>query len=228
MISARLTYDGGHSSHRYGRLVTALFLLGRYAEAEAAATDGLKVEPGSASLQKLLADMQKETADPPAVQAAMHKMRADKRKNAKLQKYLEDLNKQGEAHANRLGGASALRNAGGSLFNYDRMNGFGASAPGGVYEQTEEQMRTMARAMGNASDGKSVPPTMDAPMGAPAAAMGARPSLPTFSSAWDTPNAASSLFKKTDAPAKEYVAAAAESLPEAASRPSTFEPMPLT
>merc|ERR1719499_120765 len=76
----------------YSRQALALFHVGRYMEMEAAAKKGLELDPSSAALQDLLKQAQVETAETPEVQAQMHKLRQEKKQDAKLQDLMRGLN----------------------------------------------------------------------------------------------------------------------------------------
>ena len=133
----------------FGRQATALFLLGRYVESEAAARAGLAVDGENAALKEALAKACVETAETAAVQAQMHTMRADKKRNDKMKAMLSGLN---------LGGGAG--GPGFNVFSPGQMGGMGGGGlegllggmggGGGFGNQpgmTEAQMRQMARAM---------------------------------------------------------------------------------
>ena len=67
----------------YSRKSAALYHLGKYREAEAAAQAGLAIDPANAALQSLLATAKVETAETLEVQAKMHEMRKSRAKDAK-------------------------------------------------------------------------------------------------------------------------------------------------
>jgi len=132
----------------YSRQAHALFHVGRYVEMEAAARKGLTLDPASKPLEDLLKQAQTETAEPLAVQQKMHQLRQEKRQDAKLQDLMRGLNMQGNniqmfnpgAGGDLSGLLSSLGGGGGGSFG----GGSGKS------RMTEEQMRGMARAMGQA------------------------------------------------------------------------------
>ena len=130
------TFVKGHS-----RRSAALFGLGRYADAEAAAVAGLEGDPESAALKELLAAAKVETAESPEVQAQMHSMRVERSKNEKMKKMLSGLN---------FGGSSV------QMFNPGSGGGLGGLFGGGggnltAPAQTDDQMRQLARAIAGAS-----------------------------------------------------------------------------
>jgi len=132
----------------YSRQAHALFHVGRYIDMEEAAKRGLDVDPSSLALQDLLKQAQVETREPLAVQKQMHKLREEKRQDAKLQEMMKGLNMQGNniQMFNPGGDLNGLLNGlgGGGA-------GFGGFGGGGKARMTEDQMRAMARAMGQAS-----------------------------------------------------------------------------
>lgn len=133
----------------FSRRSAAAFGLGRYPEAEAAAAAGLALDPASEPLKELLAAAKVETAETPAVQAEMHRMRCERAKNEKLKKVLSGLNLGGNVQmfgpGGGGGGLDALFGGGGGGFGGNMGGGLGGMA------QTDEQMRQMARAIGGLS-----------------------------------------------------------------------------
>ena len=135
------SFAKGHS-----RRSAALFGLGRYIEAEAAAVAGLKLEPESAPLKELLATAQAETAETVEVQAAMHKMRQQRQRDERMKKMLSGLN---------LGGSNVMFNGmggfGGNMGGMGGLEGLFGDGGGNNFMnnpvQTDAQMRMMARAM---------------------------------------------------------------------------------
>ena len=143
----------------YSRKTTALYLLGRYPEAEAAAEAGLSVDSANAVLKDLLAKARVETSESPAVQEQMHKFRADKRRNDKMKAMLSGLNLG--PNVQMFNGANFGGGGAGDLASL--LSGGGG---GGGNSMNEAQMRQMARAMaaaphaqGGAATGGSGAPT---------------------------------------------------------------------
>ena len=133
----------------YSRLSVALYHLGQYVEAEAAAAEGLALDADNAPLQECLRQAQIETSESPEVQKQMHKLRSDKRQDAKLQNLLKGLGNNvqmfnGSDVSGMFGGAGG--GLGGMMGN-SSMGGFGG---GGKANMSDEQMRNMARAMASA------------------------------------------------------------------------------
>ena len=92
---------------------------------------------------------QVETAETVEVQAQMHKMRTDRASNEKMKAMLSGLNLGG------MGGVKVMQPGGGmggmeSLFGGGGMGGMGGM---GAPAQTDDQMRSMARAMSQAGGG---------------------------------------------------------------------------
>ena len=131
----------------HSRRSVALYGLGRYVEAEAAAEAGLALDPGSAPLKELLATARVETAETLEVQGQMHAMRQKRSKDEKMKKMLSGLNLGGNVQMfNGMGGLGGLGGGGlEGLFGGGGMGGMGAPA------QTDAQMRQMARAVAGAS-----------------------------------------------------------------------------
>lgn len=133
----------------YSRQGVAMFNLGRYPGAERAAMAGLGVDPNNAALQDLLKQAQVETAETPAAQAMMYKLRQDKKKDLKMKQLMSSLN---------LGG---MGGNGMKVFSPDMLGGAGGGGGGGLEAllsggsggfgngskpiMTEEQMRQIAR-----------------------------------------------------------------------------------
>lgn len=130
----------------YSRQGLALFHVGRYPEMEAAAKAGLAIDPSSTVLQDLLKQAEVETKETPDVQQAMHKLRKEKRQDAKMQELLKGFG--GNVQMFGPGGGDIN----GLLAGLAGGGGFGGAGGygGGGYAKarmTEEQMRGMARAM---------------------------------------------------------------------------------
>ena len=143
----------------YSRKSAALFQLGRYDDAEAAAREGLKLDPASTPLKSLLETAQKETCEPPEVQKALHEMRVKKKKDEKLQKMLSGLNLGGMPG---MGGMQVFGPGGGPMAGgleglFGGMGGGMGGGIGGTSSMSDDQMRQMARAMASAdkSDGQT-------------------------------------------------------------------------
>jgi len=162
----------------YSRQAGALFHVGRYVEMEAAAKKGLEISSENAALQELLKQAQAETKESPEAQAHMHKLRADKRQDAKLQDLMKGLNMGGNniqmfnpgSGGDMSGFLNGLKGGGGGFPGMGGMGGFGGG--GGKAAMTEEQMRGMSRAMAqnpaNAAGAGYTPPAASAPAPAPA------------------------------------------------------------
>lgn len=138
----------------FSRKSLALFNLGRYPEAEAAAAAGLGVDPASAALKEMLEMAQAETKEPPEVQAMMHRLRQQQKTEARMYELMRGLNAagggnvqmlnpeilkglQGEELQDVLSGKKAPPGSGA------RGNPFGAPPP----SMNAEQMREVARKM---------------------------------------------------------------------------------
>lgn len=131
----------------YNRRGVALYHLGRYVDAEAAAKAGLEVDASNAALKQLLEQAQQETSEPPEVQKTMHQLRSEKRQNAKLQQVLSGLNLGGSGA--QVFGPGGLGGLGGGLGGLN----FGGGGLGGMSQNmSEQQMRQMARAMASGAD----------------------------------------------------------------------------
>jgi tetratricopeptide (TPR) repeat protein len=129
----------------FGRQSTALYMLGRYIEAEAAARSGLAVDDENAALKEALERAVVETGESEAVQKQMHTFRQEKKQNEKLKAMLSGMN---------LGGGPG--GSGFNVFNGSGMSGGlesilggmnGGNGFGGKSSMSEAQMRSMARAM---------------------------------------------------------------------------------
>jgi len=135
----------------YSRLSVALYHLGQYGEAEAAAAEGLALDADNAPLQECLRQAQVETSESLEVQKQMHKLRSDKRQDAKLQNLLKGLGGAGGVqmfNGSDLSGMFGGAGGGlGGMMGNSSMGGFGG---GGKANMSEEQMRNMARAMASA------------------------------------------------------------------------------
>merc|ERR1712194_379078 len=135
----------------YSRQAHALFNMGRYVEMEAAAKKGLEIDSASVALQDLLKQAEIETKEPLAVQQHMYQLRQDKKKDANMQEMLRGLN---------MGGNGIPGMPGMQMFSPDGAGGFGGGDLSGLLSglcgggggngkarMTEDQMRSMARAM---------------------------------------------------------------------------------
>ena len=151
----------------YSRKSAALYQLGKYGEAEAAAEAGLRIDSASGALQSLLATAKVETAETPEVQARMHEMRQSRAKDAKLKAMLSGLNLGNNVSmfspgmmGGAGGGLESLFGGGGGG------GGFGGGGlGGGAPAMTDDQMRQMARATaagGPAAAAQSDMPQMSA------------------------------------------------------------------
>lgn len=158
----------------YSRQAHALFHVGRYVEMEAAAKKGLELDSSSTALQDLLKQAQTETTETLEVQAQMHKLRQEKRQDAKLQDLMKGLNMGGmggngiqmfSPGSDLSGLLGGLNGGGGGGFP-----GMGGMGGGGKARMTEEQMRGMARAMSQASGAGYTPAASPAAAAAPPAA----------------------------------------------------------
>eukprot|EP00747_Dinoflagellata_sp_TGD_P054365 gnl/TRDRNA2_/TRDRNA2_148969_c0_seq2.p1 gnl/TRDRNA2_/TRDRNA2_148969_c0~~gnl/TRDRNA2_/TRDRNA2_148969_c0_seq2.p1 ORF type:complete len:489 (+),score=127.02 gnl/TRDRNA2_/TRDRNA2_148969_c0_seq2:57-1523(+) len=151
-IGLNSQFAKGHS-----RKAAALFYLGKYVEMEAAAKAGLAADPNSQALKDLLKQAQDETRDSPEVQAHMHQMREEKRRDQKMQELMNSLQGRGMnvLNANSLQGMGAegmanllqgMKNGGMGGGNF----GGGIGGMAGKAGMTEDQMRAMARTMAQA------------------------------------------------------------------------------
>ena len=132
----------------YSRLATALFGLGRYPEAQRAAERGVDLDPGSAVLMTTLAEAKIETAETPAVQAQMHRLRTERARDEKMKSMLSGLNLGSGVKMFTPGmGGDGLE----GLFNGGGMGGMGG---GGLQApaKSDGQLRAMARAFANATE----------------------------------------------------------------------------
>jgi len=137
----------------YSRKAHALFHEGRYVEMESVAKAGLAIDPSSTALQDLLKQAQTETCEPLEVQKQMHKLRQEKKQDAKLQDLMRGLNMQGQNVQMFNPGAGGAGDLSGLLSGLGGGGGMG----GGKARMTEEQMRGMARAMSQASGQGATP-----------------------------------------------------------------------
>lgn len=138
----------------YSRQALALYNLGRYAEAEASAQAGLKIEPTSVPLQDLLKQAQVETKETPEVQKLIHKFRQEKQQEQKMKSLLSGLNMGGNNNFQVFSPGSFANGGGGGGLD-GLMSGLGGS---GKANMSDDQIRQMARAMagaGTASTGPS-------------------------------------------------------------------------
>ena len=127
----------------FSRLATALYNLGRYPECLKAVESGLRVDPNNAALQSMVQGVKMDVAEDAEVQAGLHKMRADAKKQEKMMKMLSGIPglDMSKVNMNGMGGLSG--------------GGFGGLNMGmGGNKMTDAQMRTMARAMSDAGKGK--------------------------------------------------------------------------
>lgn len=135
----------------YSRRSAALYGLGRYVEAEAAAAKGLELEPTNAALQALLDTARLETKETPAVQAEMHRMRVDRAKNEKMKKMLSGLNLGGNVQMFGPGGGMGGLGGGGGMGGLEALLGGGGGGNLQAPAQTDDQLRMMARAVAGAT-----------------------------------------------------------------------------
>jgi tetratricopeptide (TPR) repeat protein len=137
----------------YSRRSAALYQLGRYVEAEAAAKAGLLVDPSSSALQSLLETAQVETKETHAVQAQMYQLRKKRKEDEKMKKLLSGLNLGGQGFnvfspgQMGSGGLESLFGGGGGGGGMGGLNGADMHAPA----MTDDQMRQIARATAAAS-----------------------------------------------------------------------------
>merc|ERR1712194_664092 len=173
----------------YSRQAHALFNMGRYVEMEAAAKKGLEIDSASVALQDLLKQAEIETKEPLAVQQHMYQLRQDKKKDANMQEMLRGLNMGGNGIPGMPGmqmfspdGAGGF--GGGDLSGLLSGLGGGGGGGGGVFgggggngkaRMTEDQMRSMARAMKENPAAGAAGSTQAAPAAAPAPAAAAAP-----------------------------------------------------
>jgi len=167
----------------YSRQAHAMFHVGQYIDMELAAKKGLELDAASVALQDLLKQAQIETKDSLEVQAQMHKLRNEKRQDAKLQDLMKGLNMGGgngvqmftPGAGGDLSGLMAGLNGGGGGGGFGGMPGMGGFGGNGKSRMTEDQMRGMAKAMAaapNAVPGAAGynPPAAPAPAASPAPA----------------------------------------------------------
>ena len=129
----------------FSRKSAALYQLGRYVEAAAAAEAGLAIEPTSAPLQSLLATAKVETAESPDVQTKMHEMRKQRAKDAKLKEMLSGLN-LGSGVQMFSPGMGGMGGGGGLESLFGGRGGFGGGGGlGGAPAMSDDQMRQIAR-----------------------------------------------------------------------------------
>eukprot|EP00746_Dinoflagellata_sp_MGD_P135156 gnl/MRDRNA2_/MRDRNA2_69104_c0_seq1.p1 gnl/MRDRNA2_/MRDRNA2_69104_c0~~gnl/MRDRNA2_/MRDRNA2_69104_c0_seq1.p1 ORF type:complete len:543 (+),score=137.53 gnl/MRDRNA2_/MRDRNA2_69104_c0_seq1:114-1742(+) len=139
----------------YSRKAYALFHLGMYPEMEATAKAGLALDPDNDSLKELLKMAQEETKESPETQKAMHLLRVDKRREANMQRMMSQLSMQGR-NVNVFNAGAGGNDLSG-LVNMIKNQNPGAGTPGmpgfsgskGKANLSEEQMRNMARVVGN-------------------------------------------------------------------------------
>jgi tetratricopeptide (TPR) repeat protein len=124
----------------YSRLATALYNLGRYPDCLKTVEDGLKLDPEHAGLKPMVEGLRLDVAEGAEVQARLHGMRADARRQDKMMKMLNGMSGM------NIGNAGFGGSRGGGGFGGLNMGGLGGLAG----QMTDAQMRTMARAM----DGK--------------------------------------------------------------------------
>jgi len=153
-IQLRPTWSKGHS-----RRATALFGLGRYADAEASCQAGLVLDPANSPLLDMLATCQQETCEPLAVQREMFRLREQEKKDAKLQEMIAKLSGGGGG-----GGGPKVFNMNGMDFSgggnpFANLGGNGMGGGGGLEglfgggggqakkpKLSDGQLRSMARA----------------------------------------------------------------------------------
>ena len=126
----------------YNRLAVAQYHLGRYQECLKAAQEGLKRDGDNGMLSALLADVERDCAEPPAVQTALHHMRKEQRKQKKMMTLLKNIPGLDlrNVQMNNVGGRE--------LYTMGAMAGTaGAPVNTGICDMTHAQMRVMARAM---------------------------------------------------------------------------------
>ena len=136
----------------FSRKSAALYHLGKYVDAEAAARAGLAIDPANAALQSLLETAKAETAETAEVQVKMHEMRKSQAKDAKLKSMLSGLNlgnnvqmfSPGMGGGGGLGGLESLFGGGGGGGGFGGLGGGGFG--GGAPAMTDDQMRQIARA----------------------------------------------------------------------------------
>ena len=134
-------------SKGYSRLATPLYNLGRYPECLKAVENGLKVDPNNAALQSMVEGLKLDVAEDAEVQAGLHNMRADAKKQEKMMKMFSSIPglDMSNVQMNGMGGFS-----GGGFGGLNMGMGMGM----GGNKMSDAQMRTMARAMSNAGKGK--------------------------------------------------------------------------
>mmetsp|Transcript_48893 Transcript_48893/g.90626 ORF Transcript_48893/g.90626 Transcript_48893/m.90626 type:complete len:135 (+) Transcript_48893:1-405(+) len=94
---------------------------------EMAAKKGLGLDPSSPVLQELYKQAHVETLETPEVQAQMHRLRQEKRRDAKFEELMRGLSAQGNG--------------------VNMVNPGNAGSSGSKAGLSDEQMRSMARAM---------------------------------------------------------------------------------
>lgn len=132
----------------FSRKSLALYYLGRYSEAEAAAVAGLLVDGSNAALQDLLGKTKVETCESPEFQKQIHTLRQQQKSDKKMQEMISKFNLGGNVQMfNGMGGG--IPGGLGNLF------GGGGGGFGGKPAMGEAQMRQMAHAMSqeNAKEG---------------------------------------------------------------------------
>lgn len=148
-VQLRPTWSKGHS-----RRATALFGLGRYAEAEASCQAGLVLEPTNPPLLEMLATCQQETCEPLAVQREMFRLREQEKKDAKLQEMIAKLS--GGGGGPKVFNMNGMDFSGGGNPFANLGNGMGGGGLEGLFgggggqakkpKLSDGQLRSMARA----------------------------------------------------------------------------------
>lgn len=146
----------------FSRLGFALYQLGRYAEAEKAAENGLAVKgtvPVAKGLLDLLEKCRLETKESLEFQKQIHLLRVNKRRDAKMQEVMKSLNLGGMGGGVQMfNGMGGLGGAGGLGSLLSGMGGGGMGGMGGLGgmggpSMTDAQMRQMAHATSSAVGG---------------------------------------------------------------------------